>query len=227
MPTDDLLHLIKDSFDNDTRIVTASPALADDVRKTLRTRRRTGVLLASAAVAATALAVTVASGHGHDSLPTVAEHGNTSSTVHPPHHVGLKDVRYASFTFKVPAQATVSKSCLPKSAEYLGPNQRVGEQFMLVDRPHRSPCVGATIWFTKRPATTTDKVVDPGERTVYLTASDPGTRSGYVALTKTQSANAAAAVDGAPGTYYEVFTLPSDTSRSVLVAGLRQSRAAG
>jgi hypothetical protein len=48
MPTDDVLELVKESFSAEARAITAPPALAADVRRVLRRRRRAGLALAGA-----------------------------------------------------------------------------------------------------------------------------------------------------------------------------------
>ena len=237
MSTDELLlEVLKDSFDADTRAITPRPDLADTVTARLvRARRvRTG-LAAGLAVAAASVAVAV--GTGGEGGRTPVAHGRTapgSTVASNATTAGFKDVQLASFRFTVPAAATVTKSCLPDSRHYLTGRVPVGEIFLLVHAPKGSEdmaldgaCVGATIQFTKDPRPVVSTVETPGQRTVYLTGSQPGTQSGYVTLTARQSQNAAAAVGGSPGQYYEVFTLPSDTSQSVLIAGLRQYRPAG
>jgi hypothetical protein len=228
MPNDDVLELVKESFTAEARAITASPALAGDVRRVLRRRRRAGLALAGGtAVAAAAIAGTLTWAGGDSGSPApAAEHGASTSQSPAAARPSLKNVRYASFTFKVPAQARVSKTCLPGADGGTGAGPR-GELHLLVDGPDGTPCVGATIGFTTRPGAATGKVETPGEQTVFLTASAPGTQSGYVVLDERESANAAAAVGGRPGRYYEVFTLPSDTSRSVLIAGLRQYHPVG
>ncbi len=234
MRTDeDLSRLIRTSFHQQTSDVIASPDLARDVRRQLN-RRRTGIAaMAGAGVVAASAVGAVAAGSTHGGPTAAATNSPQGKAVSGSVAAASKSVQLASFKFRVPATAKVSKSCLPGSRQYLaGPSPR-GYVQLLVRARASSPealdgrCIGATISFTQSPGAPTGQVTTAGQPTVYLIASRAGTQAGYIELGETASANAAAAVGGPPGTYYEVFTLPADSSRSVLVAGLRQYRPAG
>jgi hypothetical protein len=237
MLTDDaVIDLLKESFDEDTRGVAASPQLPTLVRSRLR-RRRAGrvVAFATPALAAASVVAVAALGGQPSSDPggTAIKQGGPVG-VHG--HVGgaVQTVRLSSFHFTVPADTTVTKTCLPDSDAY-ATSSVLGEVFELVPDGHGgllstaagNPCVGATFRFTEHPPAAVDQVATPGQPTVYLTASTPGTRAGYVMLTGRDAAAAAAAVDGQPGSYAVVMTIPDDNDQAVLIAGLRQYHPGG
>jgi hypothetical protein len=146
MPTDDVLELVKESFSAEARAITAPPALAADVRRVLRRRRRAGRRTRRVHL------------EPPGGSPTEPEE-RPVRVVHVP---GSRAGR-------------VSKTCLPGADGGTGAGPR-GELRLLVDAPDGTPCVGATIGFTTHPGVVTGKVETPGEQTVFLTACAPGTR---------------------------------------------------
>jgi hypothetical protein len=227
-----VIGLLKESFDADTRTVAAHPELSAAVHSQLR-RRRVGQLAVNGATLALAGLVTagIVVGQHHDqpdnqiasgsNAPSGVDTGATATNA-----LGSKTVKLSSFEFKVPAQATVTKTCLPG----VDGASHQGELFGLVSDASGkilndaagNPCVGATIQFTKNSPAATSQVMTPGQPTVYITTSAAGTQAGYIKLDGRDSARAALAVGGTPGKYVMLMTIPSDNDQSVLVAALRQ-----
>jgi hypothetical protein len=234
MLTDDaMIDLLKESFDADTRAVAASPQLPDAVRGRLR-RRRAGRLAAigTSGLALAALVGTTALGAQHPN----AKHGTTALPNRGPlavHHqggvTGLTTVQLSSFQFTVPANATVTKTCLPDSDADANASVQ-GEVFELVRNDHGgfvttaagNPCIGAAFRFTLHPPVAVQQITAPGQPTVFITAPENGTRTGYRLLVGRDAIAAASAVGGHPGRYAVVMTIPADNDQAVLVAGLRQ-----
>jgi hypothetical protein len=227
-----VIGLLKESFDADTRTVTAPLELPAAVRSQLRRRRvgqlaTNGAALAVAGLAAAALVV--GQQHGQPANQIAAgpnAHSGVDTSVKATNAMGSKTVKLSSFEFKVPAQSTVTKTCLPG----MDGASHQGELFGLVtdasgkilNDAAGNPCVGATIQFTKNAPAATSSLMTLGEPTVYFTTSAAGTQAGYVKLDGHDSAAAALAVGGTTGKYVMLMTIPSDNDQSVLVAALRQ-----
>jgi hypothetical protein len=223
--------LLKESFDADTRTVTAPVQLSAAVRVQVRRRRTgqlaaTGAIVAVAGVAAAAFAVGQQHGQPANQIAAGPSAQRVGTEVSASNAGGWKTVRLSSFEFTVPAQATVTKTCLPG----IDGASHQGELFGLVtdasgkilNDDAGNPCVGTTIQFTTEPPAATSQVTTPGQPTVFITSSAPGTQAGYVKLDGHDSAAAALAVGGPSGKYVMLITVPADNDQSVLVAALRQ-----
>lgn len=241
---DKIIGLLNESFDSDTRSVTPSPKLVADVRRRIKrrqTRRLAALGGSAAAICAVAVAITVSGqgGAGAPTHPMAARVGPStaarSST--PANETGQsKLLRLSAYTFKIPAQAKVSKTCLdgPETwaktwsprpvdypiASYLLVRFRGGNFGYAADG---GSCDGAAFVYSARHPAAVDTVTASGQPTVYIAANTANSRIGYLALDAKDSAQAAEQTHGPTGApYYVIGEIPSDNDQSVLVSLLQQ-----
>ncbi len=108
-------------------------------------------------------------------------------------------------------------------------NPKTGQGGIATDLPDGTQCSHeADIVSSSRPQVEFSVVT--GERTVYIAASPPGIRTGFLELSATQSAAAAAASGGtlpADRPSYLIVSIPDDNPQTVLVAILQQFQVPG
>jgi hypothetical protein len=215
MYDDDLIiGLVKQSFESHADSVEPSTNSATMVRARLLRRRFAGVVVASAAILAATLFVTLAGQGGNPAART-------------------KPYRLSGHTFRIPADARTSTTCLNGLSQWSSRWRPSGERgpalvgllSLRADGTVRDDCTAAAFTYTTMPPPVVDIATAPNGHFVYLAAPTNDIRVGYVALSSHEAAHAARSIGGPTSVpYYIIGEMPSDNDQSVLVSVLQDAQ---